>query len=253
MPDDLSSKRALHSGLMKRGLVKNTCISSLLAALLLAFACTSHAQTSLQSAADELGGTSWQLVQFQGSDDTTLKPDDKTKYTITFGTDGRVSARIDCNRGAGTWASSGPHQLQFGPLALTRAMCPPGSLHDRIAKDWQYVRSYTMRGGHLFLALLADGGIYEFEPIGGESAVASQGPVEYECTQAEGGSDTVKATFYQTTPAMVLVEHGSQTRPAFQVRAASGAKYEGKDVMFWDAHGEAMVTWSGVELKCRVR
>jgi para-nitrobenzyl esterase len=95
-----------------------------------------------------------------------LTPDDKAKYTITFGNDGRVSARIDCNRGSGTWKSSGPNQLQFGPMATTRAMCPPGSLYDRITKDWEFVRSYTIKDGHLFLALMADGGIYEFEPTG---------------------------------------------------------------------------------------
>jgi len=58
-------------------------------------------------------------VKFQSSDEKTLTPDEKAKYTIAFGTDGRVSARIDCNRGIGTWKSSGPNQLQFGPLALT--------------------------------------------------------------------------------------------------------------------------------------
>jgi para-nitrobenzyl esterase len=125
-----------------------------------------EAPLSHPDAARDLGGTSWQLVKFQGSDDTTLTPDDKTKYTITFGIDGRVSARLDCNRGSGTWTSSEPHQLQFGPMALTRAMCPPGSLHDRIARDWELVRSYTIKDGHLFLSLMADGGIYDFEPMG---------------------------------------------------------------------------------------
>jgi para-nitrobenzyl esterase len=43
-------------------------------------------------------------------------------------------------------------------------MCPPGSLHDHIVKNWGYVRSFVMKDGHLFLSLLADGGIYEFEP-----------------------------------------------------------------------------------------
>jgi heat shock protein HslJ len=107
------------------------------------------------------------VSQISGSDDKVLTPDDSAKYTIAFGTDGSVSARVDCNRGRGTWKSSGPNQLQFGPLALTRAACPPGSLHDRIVKDWEFVRSYTLKNGHLFLALMADGGIYEFEPIGG--------------------------------------------------------------------------------------
>src|SRR5262249_51249183 len=42
------------------------------------------------------------------------------KYTIAFGKDGRVSARIDCNRGSGTWKTSGGNQLQFGPIASSR-------------------------------------------------------------------------------------------------------------------------------------
>lgn len=112
-----------------------------------------------------LGGTSWQLVKFQGSDDQTLIPDDKAKYTIAFDANGGVSVRIDCNRGRGTWKSSGANQLEFGPLALTRALCPPGSLYDRVVKDWGFVRSYLIKDGHLFLSLMADGGIYEFEPM----------------------------------------------------------------------------------------
>jgi para-nitrobenzyl esterase len=39
------------------------------------------------------------------------------------------------------------------------------------SKDWEFVRSYTIENGHLFLSLMADGGIYEFEPIS-ESQVA---------------------------------------------------------------------------------
>ncbi len=93
-----------------------------------------------------------------------LTPDDRAKYTIDFGAGGQLTARVDCNRGRGTWKSSGPNQLQFGPLALTRAKCPPGSLHDQIVKQWGNIRSYVMKDGHLFLSLMADGGIYEFEP-----------------------------------------------------------------------------------------
>jgi heat shock protein HslJ len=110
-------------------------------------------------------GTAWQLVKFQSMDDTTLTPDDRTKYTIEFGAGGRLTARIDCNRGTGTWKSKGPSQIEFGPLALTRAQCPPGSLHDHIVKQWPNIRSYVLRDGHLFLALKLDSGIYEFEPV----------------------------------------------------------------------------------------
>ena len=112
-----------------------------------------------------LDGTAWRLVKFQGGDGTVLVPDDGSKYTVAFGADGRVAVRFDCNRGSGGWSSPGPGQLQFGPMAMTRAMCPPGSLHDRMVKHWFYVRSYVIREGHLYLSLMADGGIYEFEPL----------------------------------------------------------------------------------------
>jgi para-nitrobenzyl esterase len=114
---------------------------------------------------DTLAGTSWQFVKFQGGDGTVLAPDDKAKYTLAFGADGNFNVRFDCNRGRGGWSSPGPKQLQFGPMALTRAMCPPGSLHDHFVKQWPYVRSYVIKGGHLYLSLMADGGIYEFEPL----------------------------------------------------------------------------------------
>jgi para-nitrobenzyl esterase len=142
--------------------------SLLLAPLLLAFACGGRGtQVPPPNRSSDLAGTSWQLVQFEGGDGSLITPDDRTKYTITFGSDDFVSARIDCNRGRGKWKSSGANHLEFGPLALTRAMCPPESMHDRIVKDWAYVRSYVIRDGHLFLSLMADGGIYEFEPIRG--------------------------------------------------------------------------------------
>lgn len=134
-------------------------------------AVTPSAPTVSQRRPTSLGGTSWRLVKFQGGDGLTLTPDDKDKYTIAFGTDGRLSARIACNRGIGTWKSSGPPQLEFGPLALTRAMCLPEPLHDRMVKQWPYVRSYVIKGGHLFLSLMADGGIYEFEPMKPEVGV----------------------------------------------------------------------------------
>jgi para-nitrobenzyl esterase len=148
--------------------MKRTGITSAwLAILVVALGCRTHVPAATGDAASDLGGTSWQLVKFQASDDTTLTPDEKAKYTIAFTSEGGVSARIDCNRGRGTWTSSGPNQLQLGLLALTRAMCPPAPLTERLPRDWALVRSYTIRQGHLFLALMADGGIYELEPLPG--------------------------------------------------------------------------------------
>lgn len=112
----------------------------------------------------QLVGPTWQLVRFQGGDDKALTPDDKSKYTLNFGADGRLAARIDCNRGSGGWKSPEKGRLELGPMAITRAMCPPGSLHDQIIKQLPHVRAYVIKDGRLFLSLMADGGIYEFEP-----------------------------------------------------------------------------------------
>jgi para-nitrobenzyl esterase len=114
--------------------------------------------------ASSLAGTSWQLVRFTGSDGNKVEPDERAKYTLTFQPDGVVVARIDCNRGRGSWKSDAPGQLVLGPLALTRMMCPPGSMHDRVAADFGAVRAYAVKDGHLLLSLMADGGTYEYEP-----------------------------------------------------------------------------------------
>ena len=112
-----------------------------------------------------LPGTSWRLVQFQSMDDTVLTPDDRSKYTISFGMNNIASWRIDCNRGSGEYSTDGKAQMVFGPLKLTRAACAPASLHDRIVKQIPFIRSYVQKNGHLFLSLMADGGIFEFEPV----------------------------------------------------------------------------------------
>ena len=87
---------------MEEAHVKIIWVAPLLLVMLLpALACNTSAQASSQNAAEDLRGTSWQLVKFQRSDEQTLAPDDKSKYTIAFGIDSQVNVRIDCNRGRG--------------------------------------------------------------------------------------------------------------------------------------------------------
>ena len=113
----------------------------------------------------EFAGTAWRLVEILSMDDSVFTPQDRSHYTLAFAADGSATLRADCNRGAGTWTSQGPNQLQFGPIASTRAMCPPGSLSERYLAQFEWVRSYVTRDGHLFLATMADGAIIEFEPV----------------------------------------------------------------------------------------
>lgn len=117
------------------------------------------------SSAGPLSGTSWQLVKFQGPDEQTFAPDDKSKYTITFSRNGRVTIRVDCNRGSSTWKATEKGDLQFGSWSRTTAKCGPKSLHDQIVTEGAAVTNFVIKDGHLFLSGMAAGGHYELEPM----------------------------------------------------------------------------------------
>ena len=74
-----------------------------------------------------MAGTAWRLLNIAEMDDSTDIPDDPSRYTVVFNPDGTAGMRADCNRGMGSWTSESPGQLGFGPIAATRAMCPPGA------------------------------------------------------------------------------------------------------------------------------
>jgi heat shock protein HslJ len=138
---------------------------------LLAACAGGAAQPAHAPAAEPLAGTSWTLVEFRSSDDAIgrIRPDDPNKYTMTLGADGRVAMNLNCNRGTGSWSATPTNaesgQFSLGPLAMTRALCPPSSMDERIARDAEFVRSYVRMGDQLFLSLMADGGIYIWREV----------------------------------------------------------------------------------------
>ena len=73
---------------------------------------------------------------------------------------GRGTLQVDC-KGNGSYDGAG-NTPAFGPIATTRMMCPAGSLDNRLLNDLWCVRSYSLRYGHLYLALMANGGADEF-------------------------------------------------------------------------------------------
>jgi hypothetical protein len=92
----------------------------------------------------------------------TTKAIDPSLYTKRLSPDGSVAMRLNCNRATGTrsatpGADATSGQLQFGPLAGTRALCPPPSLDERITAQARYVRSYLIKDRRLSLSLMADG------------------------------------------------------------------------------------------------
>jgi para-nitrobenzyl esterase len=109
-----------------------------------------------------LPGTRWRLVRIQSMDDTEAVPDDRSKYTLEFGRAGALAGRVDCNRLSGRWTASG-ESISLGPLAMTRAMCPPGSLSDRYVRALEAAVTWMVVDGRLAIAMQVDAGILHFE------------------------------------------------------------------------------------------
>ena len=105
----------------------------------------------------------WQGTQM--SNDAKIVPDAPERYTLEFQPGGRVSVRADCNRGSGSYLLNG-QSLTFGPIALTRAMCPPGSKDTEFLKGLAAVNGHLDKGGELVLTLAVDSGSMRFRLTG---------------------------------------------------------------------------------------
>ena len=79
-------------------------------------------------------------------------------YTLQL-RDDRAAIRADCNRGAGGVTLKGD-RVSFGPMALTRAFCPPPSRSDDYARQLQDAARLEVRGEVLRLELTDGGSMY---------------------------------------------------------------------------------------------
>jgi uncharacterized protein len=83
--------------------------------------------------------------------------------------------------------------------------------------------------------------------------VPARGPFFYACERDP--ANEIVATFFDTDPAIALLERGDRTVVAYRDTAASGARYRGPDVTFW-IHGDAArVVWGyeATEMSCALR
>ena len=79
-----------------------------------------------------LTDTLWSWKETVMSGDKRTVPDAPDRYTLLFQPGGMVAVRADCNGGSGSYALNGD-SLSFGPLAMTRAMCPRSKDADFLA------------------------------------------------------------------------------------------------------------------------
>jgi heat shock protein HslJ len=135
----------------------------IVAIVLAVAACTTAASPSGPS----LTGGTWQLAGFTEvvpAAANVIPEAEKSKYTVTFNTDGSVDVVADCNNSSGTYVATstpGAMKITLGPTTL--AFCPEGSLSDAFLVKLQLVTSYEYAGSDLILAQ-SDGGTMSFSP-----------------------------------------------------------------------------------------
>ena len=79
------------------------------------------------------------------------------------------------------------------------------------------------------------------------SADSVIGPVTFRCDD----DSTIEATFDNTPePATVRLVRGDQTFTIPQAMSASGARYLGDQIEFWNKGRDAMVDWQGAKFTC---
>ena len=130
--------------------------------ILLVAGCTQPSKAP-EAASDLLDGfvladTSWELTaitdnQTQGS---TVANVETGLYTMLIRADGTAAFRLDCNRGFGTWegeARTSPNSgsLTFSETGVTKALCPPQSISDRVAADISKFGTFRIEGEQLLL------------------------------------------------------------------------------------------------------
>jgi heat shock protein HslJ len=122
---------------------------ALLAALSLA-AC--DGQSAVTDA--DVIGVEWRLASITSANPRLVVPE-AARYTLTLGTDGRVSVRSDCNSCGGGYTLA-PSTLAVTPLACTRAYCGDTSLDPAYPQLLQGARSWEVADDGRLVITAAD-------------------------------------------------------------------------------------------------
>lgn len=109
----------------------------------------------------DLAGAKWAWIATQTPVEV-ITPPDPDRFTLEFGIDGNVAVLADCNRGSGPYAVTQSRRLTLGPLALTRMMCPEGSMDTEFLKELDNVSNYFFRGDTLYIDQKTDSGTMRF-------------------------------------------------------------------------------------------
>ena len=200
-----------------------------------------------------LSGTTWHIDDV---DDTGVV--DRSMITMQFEAGGRVAGNTGCNRYFGS-VSLDADRLSFSQLGSTRRACVPALMNQeqRFLEALQSVTSYRIDEREILLLLDGNGARrlrgarIQADPtadvgFGNEPQDRAPGSLtQFDC----GSAGTIELRFLG--PETVQIMRNGMATVLQRVRSASGARYAGDGMEFWNQGDEAMLEIDGERVSCR--
>lgn len=198
---------------------------------------------------DALIGTQWRLMRIVHADGSVDWATAQKPSSITFNSDGRVGGNAACNSFFANYELGDNGELRLGQAGATLMACPDPNLAQSFLQTLGQVESYVISGHQL--RLIADDAILVLtsdaettaanamhSPRAGETFV-------FACnTQGDGFRFKTRSGPGET--ALWLPDRlGGRYLVLGQTRAASGARYEGDGVVFWNKGDSALLQVDG--------
>lgn len=198
---------------------------------------------------DALVGTQWRLLRIEHADGSINWASAKQTSNITFNSDGRVGGHAACNGFFASYELGESSELQLGHAGATLMACPQPNLAQSFLQTLGQVESYAIVGNHL--RLIAGGATvvltseaetaatsHMASPRAGETFV-------FACNTAADGFRFTTRTGPGETALWLPERLGGRYLVLGQKRAASGARYEGDGVVFWNKGNSALLQIDG--------
>jgi uncharacterized membrane protein/heat shock protein HslJ len=192
----------------------------------------------------QITGEPWRLVALRrpGAAEEPVGAD--PAYTVEFGADGRYAGRAHCNSFSGAYESSGSAALTIRAGAATLAACPQPSLADEYLRALTSVTRYQASGDELRLTYNASG---ELRFVRERQQAAAAAP-EVGRTFVFDCDGDLSFTM-RTGPGEVALWAPASLGGAYQILsqtpAASGARYQEADTVFWSRGDLATIEHAG--------
>ncbi|MCD7962599.1 MAG: META domain-containing protein [Rikenellaceae bacterium] len=138
------------------------CFTLIAAGLVILSSCC--ACRSGKSSTGSLTANTWQIVELQG-EPITITDADTGKYTLTFGTDNRISGLAECNRFFGGYEAKEGNKLEITGAGSTRMACLNENFENQYLQMLDQVDAYRFEGRYLILTDANDYVIAMFKKV----------------------------------------------------------------------------------------